>query len=185
MSPSAYEFSFFFNWLSRTLAQTHLFPRRPIESFTWNQLITLGLPRWCLPDGASGQEPACQCRRLRRWVQSLGWEYNLEEGKATHSRILAWRIPWTEEPGEIQSIAPQSDWVTEWLSTHVRWCSGKESACQCRRCKRHGFNSWVRKMPWRRKRQLTPVFLPGKFHGQRSLVGYSPWDRKESQQLSD
>ena len=38
----------------------------------------------------------------------------------------------------------------------------------------------VRKMPWRRKWQPTPVFLPGKFRGQRSLVGYSPWGRKES-----
>ena len=39
---------------------------------------------------------------------------------------------------------------------------------------------WNGKIPWRRKRQLTPVFLPGKSHGQRSLVGYSPWGRKES-----
>ena len=39
---------------------------------------------------------------------------------------------------------------------------------------------WVGKIPWRRKLQLTPVFLPGKFHGQRSLVGYSPWGCKES-----
>ena len=39
---------------------------------------------------------------------------------------------------------------------------------------------WVRKVPWRRARQPTPVFLPGESHGQRSLVGYSCWDRKES-----
>ena len=38
---------------------------------------------------------------------------------------------------------------------------------------------WVRKIPWRGKWQPTPVFLPGKSHGQRSLVGYSPWGRKE------
>ena len=37
------------------------------------------------------------------------------------------------------------------------------------------FNAWAGKIPWSRKWQLTPVFLPGKFHGQRSLVGYSPW----------
>ena len=42
------------------------------------------------------------------------------------------------------------------------------------------FNPWVRKIPWRRKWQPTPVFLPGEFHGQRSLVGYSPWGCKES-----
>ena len=53
--------------------------------------------------------------------------------------------------------------------------SGEELACQCRRHKRHRFDSWVRKMPWSRKWYPIPVFLPGKFHGQRSLVGYSPW----------
>ena len=55
-----------------------------------------------------------------------------------------------------------------------RWCSGKESTYKCRR-----LHPWVGKIPWNRKWQPTPVFLPGKFHGQRSLVGYSPWGRKE------
>ena len=41
------------------------------------------------------------------WVQSLSWEDPLEEGMATHSRILAWRIPWTEEPGGLQSMGLQ------------------------------------------------------------------------------
>ena len=40
------------------------------------------------------------------------------------------------------------------------------------------FNSWVRKIPWRKKWQPTPVFLPGEFHGQRSLADYSPWGHK-------
>ena len=44
---------------------------------------------------------------------------------------------------------------------------------------RPGFDPWVRKIPWRRKRQPTPILLPGKFHGWRSLVGFSPWDCKE------
>ena len=47
------------------------------------------------------------------WVQSLGWEDPLEKGKATHSSILAWRIPWTEEPGALQSLGLQGvghDW---------------------------------------------------------------------------
>ena len=42
------------------------------------------------------------------WVQSLGWEDPLEKGMATHSSILAWRIPWTEEPGGLQSMGSQS-----------------------------------------------------------------------------
>ena len=56
------------------------------------------------------------------------------------------------------------------------WLSDKESTCQC---KRRGFDPWVRKIPWRRKWPPAPVFLPGKSHGQRCLVGYSPWVAKE------
>ena len=41
------------------------------------------------------------------WVSSLGWEDPLEKGMATHSSILAWRIPWTGEPGELQSMGLQ------------------------------------------------------------------------------
>ena len=55
-----------------------------------------------------------------------------------------------------------------------RWFSGKESVCQCRRYRRCKFRPWSRKIPWRRKWQLTPLFLPGNVHGQRSLAGYSP-----------
>ena len=62
------------------------------------------------------------------------------------------------------------------------WLRGKESACLQGR--RTGFNSWVRKIPWRRKRQLTPLFLPGESHGQRSLEGYRvrrDWGTKQQQ----
>ena len=52
----------------------------------------------------------------------------------------------------------------------------KQSACQYRRLK---FDPWVRKIPQRREWQPTPVFLPGESHGQRSLMGYSPWGGKE------
>ena len=52
--------------------------------------------------------------------------------------------------------------------------SGKEPPCQCRRHKRRKFDAWVRKIPWRRTWQPTPVFLPGEPHGQRSLADYSP-----------
>ena len=57
---------------------------------------------------------------------------------------------------------------------------GKASTCQCRRCKRCRFDSWVGKIPCRRKWQPVSVFLPAKFHRQRSLAGYSSWGRKES-----
>ena len=49
--------------------------------------------------------------------------------------------------------------------------SGKETACQCKRCRRRRFNPWIRKILWRRKWQPTLVFLPEKFHGQRRLGG--------------
>ena len=55
------------------------------------------------PDGSSGKEPACQCRRQKR-IWSLGQEDPLEECMATHSSTLAWKIPWTEEPGRLQSM---------------------------------------------------------------------------------
>ena len=60
-----------------------------------------------------------------------------------------------------------------------RWHNGKEPACQSRRHKRCGFHPWLRKIPWSGKWQLTPKFLPGKSHGQRSLAGCNPWGRKE------
>ena len=47
-------------------------------------------------------------------------------------------------------------------------------------CRRSRFDPWLEKIPWRRKWQPTPIFLPGEFHGQRSLVGYSLWGRKEA-----
>ena len=56
-----------------------------------------------------------------------------------------------------------------------RVVNSKESIFQSRRCE---FDPWVRKIPWRRKWPPIPVFLPGKSHGQRSLVGYSPGDHK-------
>ena len=59
-----------------------------------------------------------------------------------------------------------------------RWLHAKESTCQCRK---HGFNSWVSKIPSGRKWQPMPVFLSGKPRGQRSLAGYSPWGHKELQ----
>ena len=60
-----------------------------------------------------------------------------------------------------------------------RWHGGKESAGQCRARGRCRFKPCVGKIPWRRKWQPTPVFLPGKFHGQRSLAGYSLWGCKD------
>ena len=92
------------------------------------------------------------------WVRSLGWEDPLEKGKTSHPNILAWRIPWD--------------------LFGLPWWLRQKSVCL--QCGRPRFDPQVRKIPWRRKWQPTPVLVPRKFHGWRSLVGYSPWGRKES-----
>ena len=75
------------------------------------------------------------------------------------------------------------DYVILWDKEELRlqglpwWLRGLSV---CLECGRLGFDPWVGKIPWRRKWQPTPVLLPGKSHGGRSLVGYSPWGRKES-----
>ena len=99
-------------------------------------------------------------------VWSLDWEDPLEKGMATYSSILAWRIPWTEEPGGLQSMGLQRDehnWATNTILYYrllkmLRYrCnqgkhrspnggSGKEPTCQCRKCKWHGFNPWLGKI---------------------------------------
>ena len=83
---------------------------------------------------------------------------------------------WVEISQEIM-VTIQAQMIVTYtrLGQFPRWLSGKESACQCRRRRRCGFSLWIRKISWGRKRQPTPVFLPGQLHGQRSLVGYSPW----------
>ena len=64
----------------------------------------------------------------------------------------------------------------EWTLIHPGGSAGYRNCLQDRRS---GFNPWVRKIPWRRAWQPTPVFLPGVSHGQRSLVGFSTWSHKE------
>ena len=63
----------------------------------------------------------------------------------------------------------------------------EEKLLQCRRLRFNlwvRFDPWVEKIPWRKEWQPTPTFLPGEFHGQRSLVGYRPWGCKESDTLT-
>ena len=151
------------------------------------------------------------------WVQSLGREDLLEKEMATHSSILAWKIPWMEEPGRLQSMGLQKgghDWATSlslsiwmWkLDIKENWVpKNVQSTTQL-----HSSHTLAWKIPWteeparlqsmgplrvrhewatslllftflhwRRKWQPTLVLLPGKFYGQRKLVGYSPWGCKK------
>ena len=100
---------------------------------------------------------------------------------------------------------PRSPWIPPWTLIHVAQGQNTQGSpykrltlkhgrrrrrasqvvlvvptCQCRRHKRCRLSPWVGKIPWRRKWQPTPVFLPEETHGQRSLVGYGPWGHKES-----
>ena len=76
---------------------------------------------------------------------------------------------------EVEELGMQDFRKDNW---GLPWWLRQQSICL--QCGRPRFNPWVGKTPWRRTRQHIPVLLPGKSHGQRSLVGYSPWDRKES-----
>ena len=99
----------------------------------------------------------------------------LEEEMATHSSVLAWRIPGTGAWwAAVYGVAQSPTRLKQLSSSSSSGTNGKELASQCRRHKRCGFDPWVRKIPWRRAWQPTPVFLPGESHGQRSLAGYSP-----------
>ena len=84
---------------------------------------------WCLrgvPTDTSGKEPLpANAGDLIYGVLSLGQENPLEEEIATHSSILAWRIPWTEEPGRLQSKRSQRDMTEQSMDTHDRYCGNK------------------------------------------------------------
>ena len=100
-----------------------------------------------------------------------------QEGPRGRQQGCLSQQPESGVPEKWKNISPQVMTREEGFS---RWFSGKELACQCRRLRRHGFDPWPGKIPWRKKWQPTPVFLPGKHHGQRSLAGYRPWDHKQS-----
>ena len=69
---------------------------------------------------------------------------------------------------------------TSELAYPLSFAGGSDGKIACLQCWRPRFNHWVGKIPWKRKWQATPELLPGKFHGWRDLVGYSPWGHKES-----
>ena len=103
------------------------------------------------------------CSRRSSWSRDQTWV------SCTEGRFFT-----TEPPGK-----PQFDNKPE-IKRNIKFPGGsdsKESVCNAGDL---GFNPWFGKMPWRREWQPTPIFLPGEFHGQGSLVDCSPWGRKES-----
>ena len=124
-------------------------------------------------EGGSGRR-----RHVYMWLIHVLWQKPTQYCKAI--------IPQWNKQTHKKRIAGQEEfrpWKTPNLfslkGSFPGGISGKEPACQCKRCKRRRFNPWAGKIPWRRTWQPTPVFLPGESHGQGSLVGYSPWGHKE------
>ena len=103
--------------------------------------------------GSLVKNPPAMQKPQEMWDQSLGLEDPWRRAcMATHSSILAWRIPWTEKPGGLWSTGSQSvrhNWVTtsHFISSSLWWLSGKESAGQWTRCRRYGFDPCFRKIP--------------------------------------
>ena len=115
------------------------------------------------------------------WVRSLGQEDPLEKEMATHSSILAWRIPWTEEPGGLQPMGSQRvghDWATSLTYLEFNKYLLIITALIFLPSVLF-FSTFILKVQ-RRQWQHTPVLLPGNSHGRRSLVGCSPWDHCKS-----
>ena len=147
-----------------------------------NPLKTSGLP----PPPPQEPRAAAEALGLVSRNLSLTLKTELLFKRAEGSSTLSHLILFQKEAGAF--MQPESSlWACKgawsfprWVSPtspppRPRWLGGKESTCQCRR---HRFDPWVWKIPWRRKWEPTPVFLSGKSHGQRRLVGYSPCGRK-------
>ena len=81
---------------------------------------------WVSPMAQWVKNPPAMQETQEMWIWSLGWEDPLEEEMATHSSILAWKIPWTEEPSKLQSLRSN---MTEWMSTYCMLicCSSSSS----------------------------------------------------------
>ena len=144
--------------------------------------------------------------------RSLDWEDPLEEEMATHSSILSWRIPWTEEPRMLQTMGLQRvrhNWANQMFfispcilkvekamaphSSTLAWkipCMEDSGGLQSMGLLRVGYD-WVTSlslftlMHWRRKWQPTPVFLPGESQGRGSLVSCRLWGRRVGHDWSD
>ena len=141
-------------------------------------------------------------QEMRVW--SLGWEDPLEEDMAAHSSILTWKIPWTEEPGGLQSMRMKNSrtqfsnnkWyyfkrtlavvvscfkeaITHFIKSNLR-CFEIDGFSILLECSQWNISCNYIMTSRRRKWQPNPVHLPGKSHGRGSLAGCSPWGRKAS-----
>ena len=121
----------------------------------------------------------CSHEIKRRLLLGRKTDMNLSKLQEIVKDREAWHVVVHESQKVGHKGVTEQHQSPNWLP---RWLSSKGFACQCRRCR---CDPWVGKIPWSRKQQPIPVFLPGKFHGQRSLVGYTAHGFEKSQtQLS-
>ena len=120
---------------------------------------------------------------------------NLYSGQETTVRTQCGTMDWFKTGKGVRQgclLSPclfnlHAEYIVQLSNKKVGGSVGKESTCNARerlQYRRPRFDPWVRKIPWRRKWQPTSVFLPGKFHEQRRLAGYSPWGHKSRTWLS-
>ena len=107
-----------------------------------------------------------------------GWEPRgvVPTGLKCFLCFVFWRGIHPRSPITQDGKKTRTQMINQWIKGFPGGASGEEPTCQRRR---QGFDPRVRKIPWSQKWQPTPVLLPGESHGQRSLVGYSPWGHKE------
>ena len=137
----------------------------PTVAFWDSPRTHLGIVSVCSKEGskepvhrALWRERTCWCPDFPEMILYL---------RQTSELFIAWMI--TMVAPDVYGIFKHFKWFPWWLRQQRI----------CLQCRRPGSIPWVGKIPWRRKWLPTPVFLPGEFHGQRSLVGCSPWDNKE------
>jgi len=124
---------------------------------------------------AAVHEVAKNRTRLRGWTELNGPARMATEGHPSNALVRD-----LDHQGVKESAFTSLSFFMKIITRLLVWLSCKESACQCRRHRRCGFDSLVWKIPWRKKWQHSPVFLLEKSHGKRMLASYSSQGRKES-----
>ena len=125
------------------------------------------------PGASDGKESACSAGDLGS-IPGLGRSPG--EGNGNSLSYSCLENPMDRETWWVTVHGLAKSWLQGVTNTESfpGGTRGKERGCQYRRPRRRGFDPWVGRIPWRRAWQPTPVFLPGKLHEQRSLLGYSP-----------
>ena len=139
---------------------------------------------WIIGKDPDGRKDWGQEEKGMTEAEMVGWHHQLDEHEFEQAlgvgdglgSLASW----------IHGVAKSRTWLSDWTDwifllnysiigflVLMCGCSGEESACQYKKCKKHGFDPWMGKISWDRRWWPPPVFLPGKSHGQRSLTGYN------------